>query len=1127
MSDYCEYEELLSLQALGALGDEDARALQLHLDGGCKRCRELFSGFDTVAAVLADLVVPLDPSPEVGRRLKRLLRRDGDGAGDQTIGQAISPAAADNDHQLWDELATLDGLGSLAPHEQQALAVHIDAGCEVCRERIDRNRDVGELLATMLEPLEPSLALSDRVKNIVRGASSDSAPTQAVLVGREAEMAILQDRVSELREGEGCVVSIEAEAGLGKSRLAAETVGFATEQEVAVWTVRATPIARTLSYGPFAAALAAWAGIGESADEAERAQGLERAVRAIAAEDGGEIFPFLACLAGIDPGKQWSAAFAGMEVQALERRIHQSLRCLLEHGASRVPLMLVIEDLHWADDSTVALLKALLPVVETHAVMLVLLMRPQADGRQASVAAFADEHLRLRHHRIGLDSLDQHDSLLLARELLGADELPEAVAQLVRGKADGNPFYIEELIRNVLQSGAVEYRRGRPVVVADLKTLVHRGGIGAVIMSRVQGLTRSARSVLEIASVVGRRFQLRVLEQVVGSVESLEEDLQLLERMHFVLRSDVRDTSNVRVSTLHPERAFVFKHALVQELVLESLAESRRRELHARCAAAIEELFAERLHDHYGVLAYQYSRAGLLEQANDYLMRAGELAAASAASADALYFFREAYSSYHCVRRDGGEVETRARLERNIALALLNTGNLGESIAHFDAALRLYGEWVPRSRVGRTFKAIADLAAVLARLYSGSLARSGRTASERERILFELLYNRCRAQNIAGDERRAFDNLAAIRHVGHLDASSVDNATGILSAAGAFFAFSGISFDPSHRFLALGEDLAQRGGYKDMFLHKTMAFVVSFLEGDWSSRHDIDADLFERGLRYGLLWDADVYLGMLCERNIYQGNYARAAEQIERFASLCDDWGYEFSRSNQYAATAYLLFGQRRLDEAQVAAERWRDLRGEDSLRLLALGLLARIQLLRGRLDDAEATLAQAEGLRGGDGGIVFPYYDGICSTARLALEVAKLERTLEHDGALKRDAIRAARRCGRQALASSRKCARDRGDTLRLVGRLEWLAGKSAAALGYWQQAREECIRLGARAELARTWADMGAALAAADADAVELAGVDAAQCFEHARGLFVELGCQWDLERLALEARRRRRAA
>ena len=877
---------------------------------------------------------------------------------------------------------------------------------------------------------------------------------------------------------------------------------------------RCVAVEGKVSYEPFVDVLKAWAGVADASDARRHKASFDAMVTELVGEDAAaDVFPFVARMLGWDQGRAGTSPASGIEGVALERRIHEAVRTLFAAKAARHPLVVTLEDLHWADQSTIRLLEALLPLVETHPVLIVASFRPGNDSTYGRIVAFADRAFRLRHHRIELRPLLRRQAVQLARELLGHEELPEQVIRLVDRKGEGNPFFIEEIARTLVQSGAVVEEAGRLRVNERLASIASYGSVGELVMSRVSRLTPQARRVLETASVMGRQVYRRVLEAMLGEGADVDEVVRELQAERFLRPMSTRQTPVLKVRRLSAESGFVFEHALTQETVLASLAGADRRRLHRICAEAVESVYKHRLQDFYGLLAYQYTGARCLEKANEYLCKAGE---AAAASAEALYFFREGYRTYKILHGSSGDKETEARLERDIALALLNVGNLSECIEHFNAAIRLYGEPVPRSAWSMRLKFLRDLPAVLAGLYLGSFGTDKSSCSERDNALFELMYNRCRAQNIADDSRRTFDTVAAIRHVGHLDPSSVENSTGILAAAGAFFAFSGISFGPSRRFLAIAEKLSRQGGRSDRFLYRTMAFVVRFFEGDWSSRHDIAEEDFEYGLRHGFLWDADVYLGMNCERNIHQGEYEKAELQIEACGELCERWGYDFARSNQLGTRAHLLVAQRRLEEAREAAIRWHEVRNEDQIHLLALSLLAKIECLDHNLGAAADALARAEHIRSHARGLHFPFYSGAYLTSRLLFRLQELEESHRSQRTVPVRLVRRVRRDCRRALASARKIARDRTETFRLAARLYWLLGSRTRAFRLWEQALDIGGQLGEKAELARCYRDLWRSLASVKTNPVTFRGRDASAWLERAIDAFVQLGAERELEEI-----------
>lgn len=930
-------------------------------------------------------------------------------------------------------------------------------------------------------------------------------------VGRDGETAALRLALAALADGRGGIVAVEGVNGIGKSRLLAEALRGPVRERVRVLEGRSLSTGKSLSFHPFVDLVESWAGVDPRDGEAAAVSTLEAATAALLGRGSDDTFPYLARLTGRRPGARHETELASVQGEALEALLYRAMRTLLSTLAAERPLALVFDDLHWADQSSIALLLSLVSLADSHPVLFLLAFRPDYEETSGRVLRAMLADARSYRLALSLTPLAERETRILLRNLLGSAEFPEQVAELIQTKATGNPLYVEEVVRTLFDADALEWRGGRLAATPALAGVEIHGTIEEVIMGRVDRLDAATRSVLEVAAVVGRSFHKRVLARVMEGAPALDDALALLVDKHFLVVASGAKGGERRRARPEDEE-FAFDNPFTQEKLYDTLLKRTRRDLHARCTSAIETLFADRLADHYAALAWHSTRGEMYEKARDYLQKAGEMAASSAASAEALDFFREAYRVFVLAHGNEGHAEERATFERHIAMALLASGRLAESIQHFNAALELLGERVPDTDLRIRLKFARDLPAVLLRLYTGTLGRKGRN-DDRTRRLFELMYNRCRAQNIVDAERGFFDNIAAIRHVSHLDPEHVENATGIFASAGTFFAFAGLSFGVSRRFLAIAERLASTGSTADRFQFETMSFVLRWHEGDWSPERDVDSELLEQGLRAGLFWNADVYLGMVCERDIHQGRYDQASVEIAKLGELYAEWGYEFARSNELAMRAFLLLEQRQLGEAREAIERYHDLRSEDTLHVLALASRAKIETLLGDLDAAGASLAAARGILG-RAKVMPPFYASALRLAHLRLATALAERESER-GSIASSTLRAARGAARAAIASAARIARDRTESLRLAARIEALAGNARGARALWRRALDEGTRLGALPETARIFTDVGTALAGEGATAA-FEDATAEQWLAKAREAFARLDDAWDLARV-----------
>ena len=965
-----------------------------------------------------------------------------------------------------------------------------------------------------LVPAYEVLSVTRRIQRPVLGRSDRMIFSE--MVGRDAELAVIKTRMANLVEGHGGIVSLSGEAGVGKSRLMAEVLATAEGMTITILEGRALAVGQNLGHHPFVALLRQWARIGDDEAEASAESKLHAAIAALFPDGAGEVFPFIATLMGMHLRGAHAERLHGIAGDALERLIVKGVRELLQAIAARRPLMLVFDDLHWADPSSIELLVSLVRLVTDHPILFINVFRPQSPETAERIQNLAREVYAAYHTEIHLEGLDSVHTDLLVRNLLDTEDLPATTRDLIANRTEGNPFYIEEVVRSLIDQGAVEYQDGRFHVTAKIDSVVIPGTIQDVIMARVDRLDESARQLLQVASVIGRSFYRRIIADVLQRERGLDEDLAALREKQLLFQRAARWSVAVGERGIMEDLEYVFKHALAQETIYNLLLLKTRKELHRRVAHSIEALFDDRLPHFYGMLAYHYTRAEEFEPAQEYLFKAGERAARSAASREALQFFQESARIYGQLHPDGGDPQRRAALEKNIGLALLNKGDLTDSIAHFDRALEYIGERVPKNDLTLVPRFVVDLAAVLFHLYVRPGAHGAARNADHEREVCELFYYRGKAE-ITSDARRLFLEMpTGLRRLNRVDPETIDQAFAMYVSCAGLFAYSGISFAASRRMLEIGRRFIREGRLHDVFVYRMCRFVTDYFEGSWNALPRIDDQLVTEALRYGYLWDVGTYVGLQGEKDIDQGAFADARKQIEKAAELVTVYSFDFARSNELALTAYLLLEQRHLDGALAAVERYHAERPEPLLNLLALGTKARIQILMDDCSAAEETVGAAEALAARIGQVP-GFHQRPYLLARLSLDLVRLERA-RYAGApaSAKVAARAARRTGRRALSVSRKLARMRPETFRQVGQYYWLCGKPLRAARWWQRSVQEGRRLGTAAELARTYMAVGRRLQERPAALTRIDGIDAPACLEKARAMFTELGLDWDLQRL-----------
>lgn len=460
-----------------------------------------------------------------------------------------------------------------------------------------------------------------------------SAPAQvmgrlhAPMVGRERELAVLTGALGRLAQGDGGVIHVLGEAGLGKSRLLSEARKVAATGDVTWLEGQAVSMGQNVSYGPIKQILELDAGLTGDESPAERFARLEHRLAEVLPEDHDRQLTPIAALLGLlseAASQEWRTTTG----EDLDRdRLHEALLRYFEGLSTERSLVLVFEDCHWIDASSAALLERLLSLVETAPLLLCIVARPEMERSLLDPGQMA-ARLAGNYGEIRLASLEKEASRHLVVELLGSRQLPASLQSMIGRRAEGNPFFIQEILRSLIETGAMEtddkggWRLTGPLISNLPDTLE------ATIMARIDRLSEGLKRTLRVASVVGDRFAEALVLTLTGMGRpELRGQLQHLEDVELI---------NSLSAGSQPE--FGFAHALIREAVYESLPARDRRALHAQVAGEIQSSCAGQLENHYALLAHHYSKAERWDQARDYLLKAADLAGVLGASEATDYY---------------------------------------------------------------------------------------------------------------------------------------------------------------------------------------------------------------------------------------------------------------------------------------------------------------------------------------------------------------------------------------------------------------------------------------------------------------------------------------------------------
>lgn len=511
------------------------------------------------------------------------------------------------------------------------------------------------------------------------------------LVGRQSEIDTISGlfaRLVEIRKGG--LLLIGGEAGIGKTRLL-EEVRPLLPHPVLHLEGHALSFGQRLSYWPFIEMLKPFLDLAEGAGDDDAWAALARTIGRLFPSERDEVLPYAATLLGIKVPDPSSERVRYLDGETLARHVLRAGYRLFERLAQDALVVLVIDDVHWLDGSSAALVEHLLPIA--------------ASGPLLIIALGRSQEMRVRQlHELGAAALPPDGFLELALQPLTVSESQRLIRSLLEGDADGigrtrdmvlykaggNPFYLQEVIRALVDARAIiRDQRGQWSAPAHQHMAIP-DTVQGVVMARIDRLDERLKGVLGVAAVIGRSFFHRVLRAVVDHSDGLDERLSGLKAANLIVDH-----------TTASELAYIFQHALVQESVYESLLLAKRRSLHGQVAACIELLFGGSGSQEFAsVLALHYARAEMWDKALHFLLQAAEQATRMAGDDEALLHYEEALDALGRTQKTLWSRAQHATVERRLAEIYLRRGEPKRAREHIDTALARFGDRLPSSPSG-------------------------------------------------------------------------------------------------------------------------------------------------------------------------------------------------------------------------------------------------------------------------------------------------------------------------------------------------------------------------------------------------------------------------------------------
>jgi class 3 adenylate cyclase/tetratricopeptide (TPR) repeat protein len=922
------------------------------------------------------------------------------------------------------------------------------------------------------------------------------------MVGRHRESLQLESLIKQLVAGKGTVVNIIGKAGIGKSRLIAEMKVQPVMDQLIFLEGRALSTGKNLSFHPITNLIKSWAGIFEDDPPSVSSEKLQLGIHQIAPAQADEIYAFLATMMGLPLSGKHKERVAGIEGEALEKLILKNLRDLIINATKDKPRIYLIEDMHWSDNSSINIFESLYKLSQNHPVMFINVMRPGYKETGDYILKYLVDNLPGDHITINVSPLEESEAGLLISNLLRKAQLPKEIEKIIIRKTEGNPFFIEEILRSFIDEGILEVKEGGFVVTEKINAVNIPETIDEAILSRVDKLDEKTRELLNTASVMGRNFYYRILEETTDTIEELDERLAYLTEVQLITESKKKE-----------EIEYLFKHALAQQLTYDAMLQQSRKEIHLKIARSIEKVFKANINEFYGTLVYHYELAEDKEKAIYFMLLAGEEAMRSGASSEALRFFERALHALPEPRKNDPQDNEIRDLRINIANMYHALGRNFESVELFEYIFEKYFNYrVAKTEKGIMLRGIWGMVMIAFAFRFPWLFFRKSIKKEDELICTHFVHWGTPISTI-NPRHFVLKPSDAVRRFIKYDTMGSQAVLELYIQISCIFLWASFSNPTSRKII----DLVDQADFQlnprpllSLFMTKSMFNINT---GKWHYNIDVD-EVFNTGIKTGELWMTSVtalYLGM---QQTEQGNYARTIEISDKLKELGNSFENSFAKAQGYRVKFVCLMKFRKFEHLQEIIDEAKDYMHSTENKLHAF-LMDLVQShLHIHNKDLEAAVKSFEEAKKSleivksVGSYYTPYLIAKINLG-LALMGDKRNKDIKNN-----KTIRELQKTSKKLISKSQKFVSNLTEAYLLRSRIFMFQQKSGKAFKNLQLAIASGENYQSRLELSRAYFETGKFLSDPKVKYSELDGHSAGYYLEKARTMFEEMDLQWDLK-------------
>lgn len=553
-------------------------------------------------------------------------------------------------------------------------------------------------------------------------------------IGREHPLKTIEEAVANLRAGVGSIILISGEAGMGKSRLIFEARQNVERDEALlggkggtlVWLQgRCRSYGQTLPDSMWVDLWHRWLGGGQWVSPEEASERLRKIVRTYAARgvesgaDGGteragesdaareerfeEVYPYLAAFLSLPLEAPYAAQVQHLDAEGLRHQFFITMRTWLEMMSRQNPLVLVFTEVHWADQTSLDLLKFCLPLCLQERILFVIVFRPERSTPAWNFKHFVETEYFHRLKSLALLPLTEGESNELIERMIGREVLSEQARAQILEKSNGNPYYLTELLHSLIDRGIlVRDETGKWQTAGDEISLHLPDSLKSLLLARMDHLSSPERRVLQFAAVIGPIFWFNVLESLVKNGNDLRAQLGAMQRAQLITERGLLPDLG---------REYAFNATLIREAAYESILSSQRGELHLAVANYLEQIVQEKtLNQYHGIVAYHYRQAGNCQKDLFHTLLAAQEAQRIYANKEAILAYSHALDLMEgtneevCIPADGVRDEWKLEARQGLGQIQFGIGNVQEAEKHLREAIAIGRRiGLPASQLTRLF----------------------------------------------------------------------------------------------------------------------------------------------------------------------------------------------------------------------------------------------------------------------------------------------------------------------------------------------------------------------------------------------------------------------------------------